>query len=58
MQSLYNKAADDGKAPFKVLIVGAGLGGLSCAIACRRQGVDVEIVERAPKIEAVRCSCS
>ena len=40
--------------PFKVLIVGAGLGGLSCAIACRREGLDVLILEKAPAIAAVR----
>ena len=39
--------------PFKVVIVGAGLGGLSCAIACRREGLDVLILEKAPAITAV-----
>lgn len=34
----------------KVVIVGAGLGGLACAIACRREGIDVEILERSPEI--------
>lgn len=33
----------------KVTIVGAGLGGLGCAIACRRQGYDVLVIEQAPK---------
>ncbi|KAJ5379941.1 Monooxygenase FAD-binding, partial [Penicillium cataractarum] len=37
----------------KVLIVGAGLGGLACAIACRREGIDVEILERSPEIREV-----
>lgn len=37
----------------KVVIVGAGLGGLACAIACRREGIDVEILERSPEIREV-----
>ena len=36
--------------PLRVVIVGAGLGGLACAIACRRQGLDVLVLERAPEI--------
>jgi 2-polyprenyl-6-methoxyphenol hydroxylase-like FAD-dependent oxidoreductase len=36
--------------PTKVIIVGAGLGGLSCAIACRRKGLDTIVLERAPEI--------
>lgn len=31
----------------KVAIVGGGLGGLACAIACRREEIDVEVFERA-----------
>jgi salicylate hydroxylase len=37
----------------KVIIIGAGLGGLACAIACRRKGLETVILERAPKIEPV-----
>lgn len=33
--------------PLNVLIVGAGIAGLSAAIACRRAGHDVEIFERS-----------
>jgi salicylate hydroxylase len=36
--------------PTKVIIVGAGLGGLSCAIACKRKGLDTVVLERAPEI--------
>ncbi|PTU17851.1 hypothetical protein P175DRAFT_0486605 [Aspergillus ochraceoroseus IBT 24754] len=36
--------------PPTVVIVGAGLGGLSCAIQCRRWGLRVHVLERAPKI--------
>lgn len=34
---------------FHVLIVGAGLGGLACAIACRRQGLCVTVVDQFSK---------
>jgi salicylate hydroxylase len=38
----------------KVVIVGAGLGGLACAISCRKYGIDeVLVLERAAKIEPV-----
>ena len=37
-------------APLQVVIVGAGLGGLACAIACRQQGLEVLVLERAPEI--------
>ena len=33
----------------KVLIIGAGVGGLTCAIELARQGYDVKVVERAPR---------
>ena len=46
-----------GSSSFKVIIVGAGLGGLSCAIACRREGLEVLILEKAPAITAVGWSC-
>ncbi|TQN65307.1 FAD-dependent monooxygenase OpS4, partial [Colletotrichum shisoi] len=34
----------------KVIIVGAGIGGLTCAIACRREGFEVAVLERASRI--------
>ncbi|KAJ5137138.1 hypothetical protein N7448_005692 [Penicillium atrosanguineum] len=34
----------------RALIIGAGLGGLACAIACRQQGIDVIILERSPEV--------
>ncbi|KAF2211245.1 hypothetical protein CERZMDRAFT_112698 [Cercospora zeae-maydis SCOH1-5] len=37
-------------APLKVAIVGAGLGGLAAAIACRHGGLKVTILERTAKI--------
>lgn len=40
---------------FNVIIIGAGLGGLACAIACRRYGLEVIVLEQASKITPV-CS--
>jgi 2-polyprenyl-6-methoxyphenol hydroxylase-like FAD-dependent oxidoreductase len=37
----------------KVIIVGAGYGGLSSAIACCRQGFDVIVFEQAPQFMRV-----
>lgn len=37
----------------RTLIVGAGIGGLTCAVALRRQGFHVEVVERAPTFAPV-----
>jgi salicylate hydroxylase len=34
----------------KIVIVGAGIGGLACAIACRQEDLDVILIERAPEI--------
>ena len=37
----------------KVLIAGAGLGGLAAALACLRRGIDVEVYEQAPELKEV-----
>ncbi|KAH1498606.1 hypothetical protein KXW18_005215 [Aspergillus fumigatus] len=37
----------------KVIIVGAGIGGLACAIACRRRNLDVLILEQSAEIVPV-----
>ena len=39
--------------PKRVLIVGAGVGGVSAAVALRRVGVDVKILEAAPELHEV-----
>ncbi|KIW09876.1 hypothetical protein PV08_11977 [Exophiala spinifera] len=43
---------DQSPSGLHVVIVGAGIGGLACAIACRRAGppLSVTVVERAPEI--------
>ncbi|KAK1976091.1 salicylate hydroxylase [Colletotrichum cereale] len=45
-----NCHAMDTKPSLKVIIVGAGIGGLTCAIACRREGFEVVVLERATRI--------
>ncbi|GGZ87402.1 FAD-dependent monooxygenase [Streptomyces echinoruber] len=37
----------------KALVIGAGIGGLTCAIALRRVGIDVEVYERATELRSV-----
>ncbi|KAL4937814.1 hypothetical protein BDV06DRAFT_215602 [Aspergillus oleicola] len=37
----------------RVIIVGAGLGGLACAIACRRENLDAVILERSPDLREI-----
>jgi 2-polyprenyl-6-methoxyphenol hydroxylase-like FAD-dependent oxidoreductase len=37
----------------KTLVVGAGIGGLAAAIALRRAGIDVDVFERAERIEEI-----
>jgi salicylate hydroxylase len=41
------------KRPLKVLIIGCGLGGLSCAISCLKEGLDVQIIEKSKEIKEV-----
>ncbi|KAK1674055.1 hypothetical protein BDP55DRAFT_584798 [Colletotrichum godetiae] len=37
----------------KVIIIGAGIGGLACAISCRREGLEVVVLEQAPALQPV-----
>ncbi|OAP57295.1 hypothetical protein AYL99_08033 [Fonsecaea erecta] len=39
--------------PFKVVVVGAGIGGLAAAISCLRGGCEVTILEKAPEISPI-----
>ncbi len=41
------------KRPLRVAIIGAGIGGLAAAVALRRHGFEVELYERAGKLEEV-----
>src|SRR5580698_2245381 len=45
----------DGKSPPKVLVIGAGPGGLAAALLLARAGVRVHVVERLPHVGG-RCS--
>ena len=42
----------------KVLIVGAGIGGLTTAIALRRAGIDATVFEQAPELREVGAGIS
>jgi 2-polyprenyl-6-methoxyphenol hydroxylase-like FAD-dependent oxidoreductase len=42
----------------KALVVGGGIGGLTAGIALRRQGIEVELHERAPAIGEVGAGIS
>src|SRR6188474_1274556 len=39
--------------PFRVVIVGAGIGGLTAAVALHQRGFEVEVYERSSKLEEV-----
>src|SRR5437868_5815255 len=39
--------------PLRVVIVGAGIGGLAAAVALRQRGVEVSVYERSAKLEEV-----
>ncbi|MFB0629076.1 FAD-dependent monooxygenase [Streptomyces sp. AB3(2024)] len=38
--------------PVKAIVIGAGIGGLACAVTLRRVGIDVEVYERATELRA------
>lgn len=46
-------AATKQKTGIKVVIVGAGFGGLTAAIECHRQGHDVEVYESFPELKSL-----
>jgi salicylate hydroxylase len=39
--------------PFRIVIIGAGIGGLTAANALRQRGIEVEVYERSGKLEEV-----
>jgi salicylate hydroxylase len=39
--------------PFRIAVVGAGIGGLTAAVAMRRAGFDVDVYEQAPELTEV-----
>src|SRR5947199_6539273 len=41
------------KRPLRIVIVGAGIGGLAAAVALRQRGFEVEVHERSAKLEEV-----
>ncbi len=41
------------KRPLRVIVVGAGIGGLAAAVALRQRGFEVELFERSTKLEEV-----
>ncbi|MFH8370139.1 FAD-dependent monooxygenase [Streptomyces sp. NPDC018031] len=46
------------RGPLKAIVVGAGIGGLTTAIALRRVGVEVEVYERAGELRATGSALS
>ncbi|MFD5516988.1 FAD-dependent monooxygenase [Streptomyces sp. NPDC127066] len=42
----------------RALVVGAGIGGLTCAVALRRVGIDVEVYERAAELRGAGSALS
>jgi phytoene dehydrogenase-like protein len=34
-----------GLSPFKVIVVGAGIGGIACAVECKKKGYDVAMYD-------------
>ena len=38
---------------WKIAVVGAGIGGLTLALALRQHGIDVELYEQAPELREV-----
>jgi salicylate hydroxylase len=39
--------------PHKIIIIGGGIGGLACALALLRRGIDVQVYEAAPELREV-----
>lgn len=50
---MSKKKKEKRKTGIKVIIVGAGFGGLTAAIECHRQGHDVEVYEAFPELKVL-----
>src|SRR3954451_18177939 len=46
-------AARNAERPIRIVIIGAGIGGLTAAVALRQRGFEVEVHERSAKLEEV-----
>ncbi len=46
-------APTSAKRPLRIVIIGAGIGGLTAAVALRQRGFEVEVHERSAKLEEV-----
>ena len=47
----FAKVAPPNSTGIKVIIVGAGLAGLACAVECKRKGHDVLILEKFKELK-------
>lgn len=54
MTANMSTSENDGtRSRIKVIIIGAGFGGLTAAVECHRQGLDVEIYEAFPELKVL-----
>ncbi|NMI01704.1 FAD-dependent monooxygenase [Pseudonocardia acidicola] len=53
MSGDHLRSASAGPGPLRVAVVGAGIGGLTLAIALRRYGIAVDVYEQAPELREV-----
>ena len=37
----------------RMIVTGAGIGGLACALALARKGIEVDVIEQAPEIREI-----
>ncbi|MGI4983889.1 MAG: FAD-dependent oxidoreductase, partial [Janthinobacterium lividum] len=44
--------------PLEVIVIGAGMGGLSCALALQRQGHSVRVFERTAELRPIGAAIS
>jgi hypothetical protein len=44
--TLLNMTRDNPTTPLKIVIVGAGIGGIACAVECKKKGFDVVMYDQ------------